>query len=165
MTQSHTDRPMSALERLLGDRLDRQTHALLVMLLLSVTGQYTFFTLFPVWAISHLGISGATVGLGLSIAGVCATVTAPLAGWLSDRMGRGLTGAAFALVPLSSTVLVAILLVVVEPRRQRTQRHRGDRAGRVARVPASHAATAGRSPERSSSVSELTSRWVPTPAS
>jgi len=82
-------RPLPVLDRILGDRIESGFRPFMAMLLLAVAAQYAFLSLFPIWAVSRLDVADSSVGLGLSVAGVLAALSAPLGGRISDRVGRG----------------------------------------------------------------------------
>ncbi len=74
--------------RLLGDRVEDDLLAYMAMLFMAVASQYAVIAIFPIWAVSRLATSSATVGLGFAVGGALAALAAPLGGRVSDRIGR-----------------------------------------------------------------------------
>lgn len=93
--------------RLLGDRIEGNLLLCMGLVLTAAASQYAVLIIFPIWAVSRLGVSAATVGIGLSTAGILGAAAAPFGGRISDRIGRRPVMAA----GLLATIIGPLLLV------------------------------------------------------
>lgn len=78
-------------------------------------------TLVPIIGGSSLGLSSATIGLALGLAGVCRMIGSPTGGWLSDRISRKAVlipalfcqAAGVAILAVATTVPLWLLSIVL----------------------------------------------------